>query len=95
MTSPEASPGSPGNTGASEETGDTLVQTAPLWRRMFGHKSTGNEDVNDDPTYRAKSTLGILSDKETDEVPGTFAIFLKCGVMPLLEQNVSSVAPRY
>ncbi|KAJ5396806.1 hypothetical protein N7509_004919 [Penicillium cosmopolitanum] len=71
MTSPEASPGSPGNTGASEETGDTLVQTAPLWRRMFGHKSTGNEDVNHDPTYRAKSTLGILSDKETDEVPGT------------------------
>lgn len=70
MASTEASPASPGNTDTSDETGDTLAQKAPLWRKMFGHKSTANDAANSEPTYRAKSTLGILSDKETDEVPG-------------------------
>lgn len=40
------------------------------WRRFF-ISSTTDEEPN---RYRAKSTLGILSDKETDEVPGTILL---------------------
>ncbi|KAJ5118911.1 hypothetical protein N7526_010548, partial [Penicillium atrosanguineum] len=46
----------------------------PRWRRLFGgsKKTSGNTD---EPTsYRSKSTLGILSDKQTDEVPGTILL---------------------
>lgn len=41
----------------------------PRWRRLFGG---GSDEVgeNEEETYRARSTLGILSDKQTDEVPG-------------------------
>ncbi|KAJ5520059.1 Major facilitator superfamily domain general substrate transporter [Penicillium fimorum] len=41
------------------------------WRRVFGGKTNEEPESSENQTYRAKSTLGILSDKETDEVPGT------------------------
>ncbi|KAJ5372664.1 Major facilitator superfamily domain general substrate transporter [Penicillium concentricum] len=44
---------------------------ASRWRRVFGRKTEEEPESSEDQTYRAKSTLGILSDKETDEVPGT------------------------
>ncbi|KAJ5857088.1 Major facilitator superfamily domain general substrate transporter [Penicillium solitum] len=44
---------------------------ASRWRRIFGGKTKEDTESSGDQTYRAKSTLGILSDKETDEVPGT------------------------
>ncbi|KAL5334828.1 major facilitator superfamily domain-containing protein [Aspergillus crustosus] len=42
------------------------------WKKVFhsgspGESSSCSEDIN----YRSKATLGILSDPETDEVPGT------------------------
>jgi hypothetical protein len=40
------------------------------WRRFIGRGSKETPEGNEEPTYRAKSTLGILSDKQTDEVPG-------------------------
>lgn len=46
------------------------TQETPRWRRFFGRKSSDQEDANEESPYRAQSTLGILSDKQTDEVPG-------------------------
>lgn len=42
----------------------------PRWRRIFGDKPNRDREANEEPTYRPRRTLGILSDKETDEVPG-------------------------
>jgi hypothetical protein len=48
-----------------------------LMDRFFRGRGSGkaeseeSESVNN-RSYRSKATLGILSDKETDEVPGTF-----------------------
>jgi hypothetical protein len=47
-----------------------------LWNRVFRRRESGkpkseSESINN-PSHRPKATLGILSDKETDEVPGTF-----------------------
>ncbi|KAJ5780438.1 hypothetical protein N7457_005598 [Penicillium paradoxum] len=42
---------------------------ASRWRRLFGAKSNEEPQLGEEQTYRSKSTLGILSDKETDEVP--------------------------
>lgn len=56
-----------------ENTGLDPVQvqpTASRWRRVFGGKAKEDPESGEDQTYRSKSTLGILSDKETDEVPG-------------------------
>jgi hypothetical protein len=44
-------------------------ESIPRWRRLFGGRPH-DDDENEEETYRAKSTLGILSDKQTDEVPG-------------------------
>jgi hypothetical protein len=44
--------------------------SVPRWRQLFGGKPKEETESNDDQTYRAKATLGILSDKQTDEVPG-------------------------
>ncbi|GFF51664.1 uncharacterized MFS-type transporter C1271.10c [Aspergillus udagawae] len=47
-----------------------------LWNRFFRRRESGkpesekSESVNN-ASHRPKATLGILSDKETDEVPGT------------------------
>ncbi|KAJ5377502.1 uncharacterized protein N7496_004911 [Penicillium cataractarum] len=48
-------------------------ESAPRWRRFFGGRSNDDDD-NEEETYRARSTLGILSDKQTDEVPGTILL---------------------
>lgn len=56
-----------------ENTGIEPVLQQPAssrWRRVFGGKTKEDTVSSGDQTYRAKSTLGILSDKETDEVPG-------------------------
>ncbi|KAE8377167.1 MFS transporter [Aspergillus bertholletiae] len=46
--------------------------SGPWWKRVLKPSSDKNAEVNPDSiNYRSKSTLGILSDKETDEVPGT------------------------
>ncbi|KAB8277920.1 hypothetical protein BDV30DRAFT_223262 [Aspergillus minisclerotigenes] len=46
--------------------------SGPWWKRVLKPSSTNDVDFNqDNVNYRSKSTLGILSDKETDEVPGT------------------------
>lgn len=49
---------------------NTPPQAAPRWKRFFGGGSQEHPEGSDEPTYRAKSTLGILSDRQTDEVPG-------------------------
>ncbi|KAL4970206.1 putative MFS transporter [Aspergillus stella-maris] len=44
----------------------------PWFRRIFNSSSSGGSGSNDEDTnYRPKATLGILSDRQTDEVPGT------------------------
>ncbi|KAE8145766.1 major facilitator superfamily domain-containing protein [Aspergillus avenaceus] len=45
--------------------------TKPWWKRVFNSSAQGAESGQQYHNYRSKSTLGILSDKETDEVPGT------------------------
>lgn len=45
-------------------------QAGARWRRFLGGKSTEGQNVEERASYRSKSTLGILSDKQTDEVPG-------------------------
>ena len=67
MASPEESPSS--NAGSPKQTGESSQETS-RWRRIFGTKSKANGDATEEPTYRSKSTLGILSDRQTDEVPG-------------------------
>lgn len=66
MESPRESPAS--TVDENKEGIPTLEQAAPRWRRFFGGRSDENADNKE--TYRARSTLGILSDKQTDEVPG-------------------------
>ncbi|OJJ84292.1 putative MFS transporter [Aspergillus glaucus CBS 516.65] len=47
-------------------------QTTPSrWKQWFGGKSGNESSPEAKESYRSKSTLGILSDKQTDEVPGT------------------------
>ena len=69
MESSAESPSS--NAGSPKETGEASTQEAqPRWWRKFGAKSKAKGHATEEPTYRSKSTLGILSDRETDEVPG-------------------------
>lgn len=61
-----------------ENTGIEPVLQQPAssrWRRVFGGKTKEDTVSSGDQTYRAKSTLGILSDKETDEVPDSGRYF--------------------
>ncbi|KAF3390619.1 MFS antiporter QDR3 [Penicillium rolfsii] len=51
----------------------TRQPKVPRWRRFFGAGSDETGE-NEEETYRARSTLGILSDKQTDEVPGTILL---------------------
>lgn len=46
----------------------------PRWRRLFGGKPKEETVSHEDQSYRAKATLGILSDKQTDEVPGEISL---------------------
>ncbi|KAJ5114786.1 Major facilitator superfamily domain general substrate transporter [Penicillium alfredii] len=67
MASAEVPPSTmAGNSGADP----TPQPAGPRWRRIFGRKSQ-TESGSESHTYRSKATLGILSDKQTDEVPGT------------------------
>jgi hypothetical protein len=50
--------------------------TTSRWKRLFGGKSTEDPESGEEQNYRAKSTLGILSDKQTDEVPGKLRVDL-------------------
>ena len=52
-----------------EENGHQAVRT--WFRRIFNSSSSEDSGSNDgDTNYRPKATLGILSDRQTDEVPG-------------------------
>jgi hypothetical protein len=64
MSSADESPTSMG------EMEKTHPSTMPRWRRVFGKKPNRDQEENEDSIYRPKRTLGILSDRETDEVPG-------------------------
>lgn len=46
-----------------------VQSTVPRWRKLF-RRNPEEETASNDQTYRARATLGILSDKQTDEVPG-------------------------
>lgn len=50
------------------------------WRRFLGASTRSESDSEEDLKWsnRSKWTLGILSDKETDEVPGKFARSVYC-----------------
>ncbi|KAI2698437.1 hypothetical protein CBS147372_6967 [Penicillium roqueforti] len=69
-----ASPTEDRSSTMEENTAVDPVQQQPAasrWRRLFGGKTKEDFERSENQTYRAKSTLGILSDRETDEVPGT------------------------
>ena len=52
---------------------DQPRQTTPSrWKRWLGGKSGNESSPEVEESYRSKSTLGILSDKQTDEVPGKY-----------------------
>ncbi|KAJ5731783.1 uncharacterized protein N7483_006291 [Penicillium malachiteum] len=65
----DSSGGSPSS--VMEETEKPSSSNVPPWKRIFGGKSKEDAQTNRPPNYRPTSTLGILSDKQTDEVPGT------------------------
>ena len=46
------------------------------WKSFFGISTSSStpDHGNAEQSYRPRSTLGILSDKETDEVPGTVVL---------------------
>lgn len=67
MASPEEQPPLTATEG-TEADPNTPKSAAPRWRRFFG--ASKEESANENQTYRSKATLGILSDKQTDEVPG-------------------------
>lgn len=50
----------------------TQQSSGPWWRRKWFRSESQNESetVGGSRIYRSRATLGILSDKETDEVPG-------------------------
>lgn len=48
----------------------TIATPARTWRRVFSQRQTDDQESDEEASYRPKSTLGILSDKQTDEVPG-------------------------
>ncbi|KAL4897519.1 major facilitator superfamily domain-containing protein [Aspergillus ambiguus] len=55
--------------------GNTQPPSSSAWWRRKWFGSSGSQDesdnIGDSRIYRSRATLGILSDKETDEVPGT------------------------
>ena len=61
---------------------DEAETKVPLWRRVLlsGHKSAQQppssgssfDGVDETKTKPEKWSLGVLNDKQTDEVPGTF-----------------------
>ncbi|KAE8349469.1 major facilitator superfamily domain-containing protein [Aspergillus coremiiformis] len=54
------------------EVGSQRPSSGHWWRKAFRRSPANNsESDQNNLNYRSKSTLGILSDKETDEVPGT------------------------
>ncbi|KAJ5335073.1 Major facilitator superfamily domain general substrate transporter [Penicillium brevicompactum] len=70
MASPEED--RPATMGENTDTGNNTPQPAvPRWKRFFGGKPKQETESSENQTYRARATLGILSDKQTDEVPGT------------------------
>ncbi|ODM18513.1 hypothetical protein SI65_06385 [Aspergillus cristatus] len=76
MTSGDVPHGAVSDEGAMgnkpETSEDQTRQVTPSrWKRWFGGNSRDEASPEVKESYRAKSTLGILSDKQTDEVPGT------------------------
>ncbi|OGM47763.1 MFS transporter [Aspergillus bombycis] len=58
--------------GEHAEASSQSASSSPWWKRVLKPLSANDVEFNQDNiNYRSKSTLGILSDKETDEVPGT------------------------
>ncbi|KAE8139548.1 major facilitator superfamily domain-containing protein [Aspergillus pseudotamarii] len=58
--------------GEQPEASSQRPSAGPWWKRVLKPSSANDAEVNQDSiNYRSKSTLGILSDKQTDEVPGT------------------------
>ena len=59
----------------AESTGNTdnpdhPPPTKSRLRRWLGRSANVSESTDEYKSYRPKNTMGILSDKETDEVPG-------------------------
>lgn len=77
MTSQDVSPGAMSDEGNMEHKANNPEsqqrQATPSWKRWFGGKSDESQSSEQDDSYRPKLTLGILSDKQTDEVPGKSA----------------------
>ncbi|KAJ5266454.1 Major facilitator superfamily domain general substrate transporter [Penicillium angulare] len=46
-------------------------KTVPRWKKLLGGGSSSGREEAQESTYRPTSTMGILSDRFTDEVPGT------------------------
>jgi len=78
MTSRDVPHGAVPDEGAMEhkpETSEDQLRQVPpsRWKRWLGGKSRDEASPEAKESYRSKSTLGILSDKQTDEVPGKSA----------------------
>lgn len=78
MTSGNVSHGAVSDEGAMENKPETVEdqpprQTTPSrWKRWLGGKLGNESSPEVKESYRSKSTLGILGDKQTDEVPGKY-----------------------
>lgn len=67
-STPEVTPTTMANT-APEDSGHR-PPAKPGWRRWLSSSANESESADEDKPYRARATMGILSDRETDEVPG-------------------------
>lgn len=68
-STPGEGSGSPG-TSNENETGTGTVR----WRKFLGMKKSDADRWEERESHREAWTMGILNDKETDEVPGKFEL---------------------
>lgn len=81
MTMTNEQPGGPSFRPSESAAVNQTETKVPLWRRMLGGTkpaqepaSSGNsvDDYDGDKAKPEKWSMGILNDRQTDEVPGTF-----------------------
>ncbi|KKK18493.1 hypothetical protein ARAM_001905 [Aspergillus rambellii] len=70
MTIPETQPAAPAAQSLNDSNNEKSQSTS-WWKKLLGSSSDDANSNVDDIGYRPRATLGILSDRETDEVPGT------------------------
>lgn len=67
------------NEKSQDNTGSSSSQPKLRWKRMLGVKDSADSEADDDSNDppKEKWTMGIMNDRETEEVPGElFCLYL-------------------